>query len=82
MRSCLAKTIIALRLATTLAVPLPSPTTVLRAASLADAYWLEHNAPGNCTWTRGTLFAGKTAIYNVTHDSTGYRKYYGPVVLQ
>lgn len=50
------------------AAALPSPTDVYNAAEEADSYWQAHNDPGNCGWTRGTLFAGKTAHYNMTRD--------------
>ena len=75
MKSRLTKSVLGLGLAAALAAPLPSPASVLHAAALADAYWQENNTPGNCTWTSGTLFAGKTAYYNITQDPVGERKY-------
>ena len=57
------------------AVSLPTPTSVLEAAALADSYWNANNAPGDCGWTRGTLFAGKTAYYNITQSPAGEREF-------
>ena len=54
---------------------LPTPASVLQAAALADSYWNANNAPGDCGWTRGTLFAGKTAYYNITQDRAGEREF-------
>ena len=36
----------------------------------ANSYFVTHNAPGDCGWTRGTFYDGQSALYEVSKNAS------------